>query len=66
MSGGYDLSVTIDGKSMKDIATFVHEKLAPLESVISTATHFVLKKYKEHGVTLVSEKKSEGRMKITP
>ena len=66
MSGGYDLSVTIEGKSMKDIATFVHEKLAPLESVISTATHFVLKKYKEHGVTLVNEKKSEGRMKITP
>lgn len=66
MSGGYDLSVTIEGKSMKEVAIFVHEKLAPLESVISTATHFVLKKYKEHGVTLVDEKKTEGRMKITP
>ena len=66
MSGGYDLSVTIEGKSIKEVAIFVHEKLAPLESVISTATHFVLKKYKEHGVTLVDEKKTEGRMKITP
>lgn len=66
MSGGYDLSVTIEGKSMKEVAIFVHEKLAPLESVLSTATHFVLKKYKEHGVTLVDEKKTEGRMKITP
>lgn len=66
MSGGFDLSVTIEGKSMKEVAIFVHEKLAPLESVLSTSTHFVLKKYKEHGVTLVSQKKAEGRMKITP
>ncbi len=66
MSGAYDLSVTIVGKSMKDIAIFVHEKLAPLESVLSTATHFVLRKYKEHGVVLTDEKKISGRMKITP
>lgn len=66
MSGGFDLSVTIDGKSMNEIASFVHEKLAPIEGVVSTATHFVLKKYKEHGVTLVGKKISEGRMKITP
>ena len=66
MSGAYDLSVTIEGRTMKDVAIFVHEKLAPLESVLSTATHFVLRKYKEHGVVLVDEKKTSGRMKITP
>ncbi|MBE5938174.1 MAG: Lrp/AsnC family transcriptional regulator [Lachnospiraceae bacterium] len=66
MSGGYDLAVTIEGKSMKEVAIFVHEKLAPLESVLSTSTYFVLKKYKEHGVTLVDQKKTEGRMMITP
>ncbi len=66
MSGGFDLAVTIEGKSMKEVAIFVHEKLAPLESVLSTSTHFVLKKYKEHGVTLVSSKKKDGRMMITP
>ena len=49
MSGGYDLSVIIEGQSMKDVAMFVAETLAPMESVISTATHFVLKKYKEDG-----------------
>ena len=58
MSGAYDLSVTIEGRTMKDVAIFVHEKLAPLESVLSTATHFVLRKYKEHGVVLVDEKKT--------
>lgn len=66
MSGAYDLSVTIEGKTMKDVAIFVHEKLAPLESVLSTATHFVLRKYKEHGVVFADEKKPSGRMKITP
>ena len=66
MSGAYDLSVTIEGRTMKDVAIFVHEKLAPLESVLSTATHFVLRKYKEHGVVLVDEKKTSGRMNITP
>ncbi len=66
MSGGYDLCVTLYGTSIKEIATFVHEKLAPLESVVSTSTHFVLKKYKEHGIVLVDEKKSGERMKITP
>ena len=49
MSGGFDLTVIIEGKRMKDIARFVSEKLAPLESVMSTSTHFVLKKYKDKG-----------------
>lgn len=50
MSGGFDLFVVVEGKSMKEVALFVAEKLATIESVLSTATHFVLKKYKEKGV----------------
>lgn len=50
MSGAYDLSVVIEGKTMKEVAFFVSQKLAPIESVISTATHFVLRKYKDTGV----------------
>jgi DNA-binding Lrp family transcriptional regulator len=50
MSGGFDLTVIIEGRSMKEVALFVAEKLAPLDSVQSTATHFVLKKYKDKGV----------------
>ena len=49
MSGAYDLSVMIEGKTMKDVALFVARKLAPMDSIISTATHFVLKKYKVGG-----------------
>jgi DNA-binding Lrp family transcriptional regulator len=49
MSGAYDLAVMIEGKSMKEVALFVAEKLAPMESVVSTATHFVLRAYKENG-----------------
>lgn len=52
MSGGYDLAVTVSGKSFKDVALFVSQKLAPIDAVQSTATHFVLKKYKERGITL--------------
>lgn len=65
MSGGFDLTVIIDGKSMREVANFVSSKLAPMEAVLSTATHFVLKKYKEHGMPLVHEKEDE-RMLITP
>ena len=65
MSGGFDLTVIIEGKTMKEVALFVAEKLAPLESVLSTATHFVLKKYKEHGLPLVHDSNDE-RMLITP
>lgn len=65
MSGGFDLTVIIDGKSMREVANFVSSKLAPLEAVLSTATHFVLKKYKEHGLPLVNEVEDE-RMLITP
>lgn len=50
MSGAYDLSVLIEGKTMKEVALFVSQKLATIEAVISTATHFVLHKYKDKGV----------------
>jgi len=57
MSGGFDLTVIVEGKTMKEVALFVAEKLAPIESVVSTATHFILKKYKDEGI--VFEKKPE-------
>lgn len=65
MSGGFDLTVIIEGKSLKEVANFVSSKLSPMEAVLSTATHFVLKKYKEHGLPLVHETNDE-RMLITP
>ncbi len=65
MSGGFDFTVIIEGKTMKEVALFVGQKLAPLESVLSTATHFVLKKYKDYGVIFEESKKDE-RMIISP
>ncbi len=65
MSGGFDLTVIIEGKTMREVASFVSGKLAPMEAVLSTATHFVLKKYKEHGMPLVQAKQDE-RMLISP
>jgi len=62
MSGGFDFMVLIEGKSMKEVARFVFDKLSTLESVLSTSTHFVLKKYKDHGVELVEKKKDERMM----
>ena len=50
MSGAYDLSVMIEGKTMKEVASFVSQKLSTIDSVISTATHFVLHKYKDKGM----------------
>lgn len=66
MSGGFDLTVVIQGKSMKEVARFVLEKLSTLESVNSTSTYFVLKKYKEHGLIMTDEKHESERMLITP
>lgn len=66
MSGGFDLTVLIEGKSMKEVARFVSEKLSTLEYVNSTATYFVLKKYKEHGLTMADEQQKAERMLITP
>ena len=66
MSGGFDLTVIIDGKSMKEVAWFVATKLAPMESIQSTATHFVLKKYKEHGISFVKKENNDERQLILP
>ena len=66
MSGGFDLMVNIQGKSMKEVARFVSEKLSTLEYVNSTATYFVLKKYKEHGLVMSKEQRESERMLITP
>ena len=66
MSGGFDLTVVIQGKSMKEVARFVSEKLSTLESVNSTSTYFVLKKYKENGLIMTDEKHESERMLITP
>jgi len=65
MSGSYDLSVVIEGSSMKKVAFFVVEKLATLENVQSTATHFLLKKYKKDGV-IFGEKNEERRLVVSP
>ena len=65
ISGGYDLLVILEGKTLKEVSQFVSDKLSPVEAVISTATHFILKKYKDHGTILVKKPESE-RMLITP
>ena len=65
MSGAFDFAVFIEGKTMKEAALFVSSKLSTLDSVLSTSTHFVLKKYKDHGTVLVEEVQDE-RMLVTP
>lgn len=64
MSGAYDFGVVVEGKGMKEIAYFVAEKLAIIENVQSTTTHFVLKKYKIDGIKL--EKEEDTRIQIQP
>ena len=65
MSGGFDFTVIIEEKTMKEVALFVANKLAPLDSVLSTSTHFVLKKYKDHG-TVLEIPNSDERMVVSP
>ena len=65
ISGGYDLLVTLEEKSLREIANFVSDKLSTLDSVLSTATHFILKKYKDHG-TILAKAYEDERMKVTP
>lgn len=65
ISGGFDLLVTLEGKSLKEISNFVSDKLSTQESVLSTATHFILKKYKDHG-TILAQKHTDEREIITP
>lgn len=66
ISGGYDLLVTIEEKSLKEISNFVTDKLSTLDRVLSTATHFVLKKYKDHGTIMNKANNEEEREIITP
>lgn len=65
MSGAYDLSVEIEGKSMNEVAHFVSQKLSTLDSVISTTTHFVLKKYKHDG-TIFAPADEDKRIVVSP
>lgn len=65
ISGSYDLLVTLEGRSLKEVSRFVSEKLAPIDGVLSTSTHFILKKYKDHGTIMVPRKESE-RILVTP
>ena len=65
MSGGYDLLVIVEGNSLREVATFVSEKLATIQGVLSTATHFMLKPYKEQGVLMTREQNDE-RLAVAP
>lgn len=65
ISGGYDLMVILEGKSLREVSAFVSDKLSTLDQVLSTATHFILKKYKDHG-TVFGQKTVDEREMITP
>jgi DNA-binding Lrp family transcriptional regulator len=65
ISGGYDLLVSIEGKTLREVSFFVSDKLSTLDTVISTSTHFILKKYKDHG-TVLAKKYEDTREKVTP
>ncbi|MEX2104116.1 MAG: Lrp/AsnC ligand binding domain-containing protein, partial [Bacilli bacterium] len=65
MSGGYDLLVEIEGRNLREVASFVSSKLSTLESVLATKTHFILKKYKQDGV-IFAEHEGDHRMLISP
>ena len=65
MSGAYDLLVILEGKTLREVSSFVSDKLYTMESVLSTASHFILKKYKDHG-TVFSQKKDDEREMFTP
>ena len=65
ISGGFDLLVSLEGKSLKEVSNFVSDKLSTLDTVLSTATHFILKKYKDHG-TILAKKYVDERLKMTP
>lgn len=65
MSGGFDLMVIIEGKTLQEVAGFVSNKLSTLDTVLSTATHFILKKYKDHG-TILTKKYEDTREIVSP
>ena len=59
ISGGFDFMVTLEGKTLREVSEFVSDKLSPLDSVLSTKTNFILKKYKDHGTVMAVQKKDE-------
>ena len=64
ISGGYDLLVTLEGKTLREVAQFVSDKLSTLDSVLSTKTNFILKKYKDHG-TVIAKPQDDERMLVS-
>ena len=64
ISGAYDLLVTLEGKSLKEVSNFVSEKLSTIDGVLSTATHFILKKYKDHG-TIIGKPSKDERIQVS-
>ena len=65
MSGAYDLLVEVEGKNLKEVASFVSDKLSPIDSVLSTKTHFILKKYKQDGI-IFEEHEDDHRLIVSP
>ena len=65
ISGGFDFMVTLEGRTLREVSEFVSDKLSPLDSVLSTKTNFILKKYKDHGTVMAPKAKDE-RMLMTP
>lgn len=65
ISGGFDLLITLEGKSLKEVSSFVSHKLSTLDGVLSTATHFILRKYKDHG-TILTKNYEDTREIMTP
>ena len=66
MSGGYDLLVFVNGSSLQKVAAFVSEKLSSIEGVLSTATHFMLRSYKEQGFLIDGQAEEVERLKVAP
>jgi len=66
VSGGHDLRIVVEGPTMREIAAFVGEKLAPIDHVTATNTHFLLKRYKEEGLVLIEEPADDDRLPVTP
>ena len=66
MSGGYDLMVILEGKTLREVANFVSSKLSTLDTVLGTTTHFILKKYKDHGTIMNDAQKDDLREIVTP
>ena len=65
MSGAYDLLVEVEGRNLREVANFVSEKLSPIDSVLSTKTNFILKKYKQDGI-IYEERQEDNRLLISP